>query len=226
MPRGSICHFAAGRYNTSRRSSLTLVTRTMPSDRADQAAPWSRSSTTGSRRAWTHGRVILKRRRARMRPCCRSRDWIRVRAPCGARLRRKHASIVREHGLHTVCEEARCPNIGECWQKRHATMMIMGGICTRACAFCNVATGLPRAARCGRAATRRRCRGRARPRPRRHHVGRPRRSRRRRSGSLRGRDRGASAPRRRQRRIEVLIPDFLRKDGRARDRHRGARRTC
>ncbi len=51
---------------------------------------------------------------------------------------------MRAHGLHTVCEEAACPNIGECWQQRHATMMIMGDICTRACAFCNVATGLPR----------------------------------------------------------------------------------
>jgi lipoic acid synthetase len=69
--------------------------------------------------------------------------WIRVRAPSsdGFLSTRK---IVREHGLATVCEEAGCPNIGECWQKKHATMMIMGEICTRACAFCNVATGLPR----------------------------------------------------------------------------------
>src|SRR5262249_10707418 len=52
---------------------------------------------------------------------------------------------VRTHGLRTVCEEAGCPNIGECWQQRHATMMIMGHICTRACAFCNVTTGLPEA---------------------------------------------------------------------------------
>ena len=52
-------------------------------------------------------------------------------------------AIVREHGLHTVCEEAGCPNIGECWAKKHATMMIMGDTCTRACAFCNVKTGLP-----------------------------------------------------------------------------------
>src|SRR5262249_18056268 len=52
-------------------------------------------------------------------------------------------AIVREHGLHTVCEEAACPNIGECWTERHATMMIMGDTCTRACAFCNVRTGLP-----------------------------------------------------------------------------------
>src|SRR6202012_2254523 len=51
--------------------------------------------------------------------------------------------LVRQHKLVTVCEEARCPNIGECWEKKHATFMIMGEICTRACAFCNVATGLP-----------------------------------------------------------------------------------
>lgn len=69
-------------------------------------------------------------------------EWIRVRAPAGAGYAQTR-DIVRTHGLHTVCEEARCPNLGECWQQRHATMMIMGGICTRACAFCNVATGLP-----------------------------------------------------------------------------------
>ena len=51
---------------------------------------------------------------------------------------------MRAHGLATVCEEAGCPNIGECWSKRHATMMIMGDTCTRACAFCNVRTGLPK----------------------------------------------------------------------------------
>jgi lipoic acid synthetase len=53
------------------------------------------------------------------------------------------AKIVRDNGLHTVCEEAGCPNIGECWDKKHATFMIMGDTCTRACAFCNVKTGLP-----------------------------------------------------------------------------------
>ena len=57
------------------------------------------------------------------------------------------ARIVRAHGLHTVCEEAGCPNIGECWAKRHATFMIMGDTCTRACAFCNVRTGHAAAAR-------------------------------------------------------------------------------
>jgi len=72
----------------------------------------------------------------------RKPDWIRVKAPVS----REHAetkAIVREHGLHTVCEEAGCPNIGECWANKHATMMIMGDTCTRACAFCNVKTGLP-----------------------------------------------------------------------------------
>jgi lipoic acid synthetase len=69
--------------------------------------------------------------------------WIRVRAPGSDGFFATRA-IVRQHGLATVCEEAGCPNIGECWQKRHATMMIMGDICTRACAFCNVATGRPR----------------------------------------------------------------------------------
>ncbi|HET6389017.1 lipoyl synthase [Hyphomicrobium sp.] len=71
-------------------------------------------------------------------------SWLRVRAP-GSPGYDQTRAIVREHKLHTVCEEAACPNIGDCWQKRHATMMIMGGVCTRACAFCNVATGLPSA---------------------------------------------------------------------------------
>jgi lipoic acid synthetase len=71
-------------------------------------------------------------------------NWLRVRAP-GSPGYDQTRAIVREHKLHTVCEEAACPNIGDCWQKRHATMMIMGGVCTRACAFCNVATGMPSA---------------------------------------------------------------------------------
>ena len=69
-------------------------------------------------------------------------DWIRVKAP-GSKAWSETQKIVREHGLVTVCEEAGCPNIGECWEKRHATFMIMGDTCTRACAFCNVRTGLP-----------------------------------------------------------------------------------
>ena len=68
--------------------------------------------------------------------------WIKVRAP-GAHAFDKTRAILRTHRLNTVCEEAACPNIGECWGKRHATVMIMGDTCTRACAFCNVRTGKP-----------------------------------------------------------------------------------
>jgi lipoyl synthase len=75
-------------------------------------------------------------------PVLRKPDWIRVKAPVSKGYAATHA-IVREHGLHTVCEEAGCPNIGECWEKKHATFMILGDTCTRACAFCNVKTGLP-----------------------------------------------------------------------------------
>lgn len=75
-------------------------------------------------------------------PALRKPDWIRVKAPVSRGYAETHA-IVRANGLHTVCEEAGCPNIGECWDKKHATFMIMGDTCTRACAFCNVKTGLP-----------------------------------------------------------------------------------
>ncbi len=72
----------------------------------------------------------------------RKPDWIRVRAG-GSPVYEQTRKIVKENGLVTVCEEAGCPNIGECWSKKHATMMIMGDTCTRACAFCNVRTGMP-----------------------------------------------------------------------------------
>jgi lipoyl synthase len=75
-------------------------------------------------------------------PAAKKPDWIRVKAPVSQGYLAT-AAIVRAHGLHTVCEEAGCPNIGECWDKKHATFMIMGDTCTRACAFCNVKTGLP-----------------------------------------------------------------------------------
>jgi lipoyl synthase len=75
-------------------------------------------------------------------PVQRKPDWIRVRAP-GSPKWAETNRIVRENKLVTVCEEAGCPNIGECWEKKHATFMIMGDTCTRACAFCNVKTGLP-----------------------------------------------------------------------------------
>ncbi len=77
-------------------------------------------------------------------PILRKPDWLRVRAP-GSPGYLETLGVVKGHGLTTVCEEAACPNIGECWSSKHATMMIMGGICTRACAFCNIATGLPNA---------------------------------------------------------------------------------
>jgi lipoic acid synthetase len=75
-------------------------------------------------------------------PALKKPDWIRVKAPV-SRGYDDTRRIMRENNLHTVCEEAGCPNIGECWEKKHATFMIMGDTCTRACAFCNVKTGLP-----------------------------------------------------------------------------------
>lgn len=72
----------------------------------------------------------------------RKPEWLRVKAP-GSKQYAETRAIVHEHNLVTVCEEAACPNIGECWSERHATFMILGGVCTRACAFCNVATGQP-----------------------------------------------------------------------------------
>jgi lipoic acid synthetase len=75
-------------------------------------------------------------------PVLRKPDWIRVKAP-GSPVYLETKAVVRDHNLVTVCEEAGCPNIGECWSKRHATFMIMGDTCTRACSFCNVRTGIP-----------------------------------------------------------------------------------
>jgi lipoyl synthase len=74
----------------------------------------------------------------------RKPDWIRVKAPT-SRAYGETRDLMRSLGLNTVCEEAACPNIGECWTKKHATVMILGDTCTRACAFCNVKTGMPRA---------------------------------------------------------------------------------
>lgn len=74
----------------------------------------------------------------------RKPDWLRVKAPVSQGYLSTR-DLMRELGLNTVCEEAACPNIGECWTKKHATVMILGDVCTRACAFCNVKTGMPRA---------------------------------------------------------------------------------
>tara|TARA_Y100000052_G_scaffold27608_1_gene37670 strand:- start:19450 stop:20472 length:1023 start_codon:yes stop_codon:yes gene_type:complete len=77
-------------------------------------------------------------------PVLRKPDWIRVKAPVSKGYAETR-EIVKSNALITVCEEASCPNIGECWEQKHATMMIMGDTCTRACSFCNVKTGLPAA---------------------------------------------------------------------------------
>ena len=76
------------------------------------------------------------------RPQPRRPEWLRVRAPV-SKVYNETRKLMRSHNLVTVCEEAACPNIGECWSQKHATMMILGSVCTRACAFCNVATGRP-----------------------------------------------------------------------------------
>jgi len=76
-------------------------------------------------------------------PPQRKPDWIRVKAPTSKGYGETR-QLMRDLGLNTVCEEAACPNIGECWTKKHATVMILGDVCTRACAFCNVKTGMPR----------------------------------------------------------------------------------
>lgn len=75
-------------------------------------------------------------------PVLRKPEWIRVKAPAGG-VFSETRKVVRENNLVTVCEEAGCPNIGECWAQKHATFMIMGDTCTRACSFCNVKTGMP-----------------------------------------------------------------------------------
>ena len=76
------------------------------------------------------------------RPMGKKPEWIKVKAPQGKAYSETH-SIVKNLKLSTVCEEAGCPNVGECWDKKHATFMIMGEVCTRACSFCNIATGKP-----------------------------------------------------------------------------------
>jgi lipoyl synthase len=77
-------------------------------------------------------------------PRTRKPDWLRVKAPTSPEYAETR-KLIRRFGLNTVCEEAACPNIGECWKQKHATVMILGDTCTRACAFCNVKTGLPKA---------------------------------------------------------------------------------
>ena len=147
-------------------------------------------------------------------PIQRKPAWIRVKAPTHP-IYHETRALMRANGLVTVCEEAACPNIGECWSQRHATMMIMGDTCTRACAFCNVATGQPGAARRRRTRPRRRCRGEARPAPMSSsprsiaticRMAAPRHF----AATIRAIRAAAPATT-----IEVLTPDFLRKPGAA-----------
>ena len=72
----------------------------------------------------------------------RKPPWLKVKAPGGPSYRRLEA-LMRNQGLHTVCEEANCPNVGECWERGTATFMILGDVCTRRCGFCNVKSGVP-----------------------------------------------------------------------------------
>ena len=114
-------------------------------------------------------------------------EWLKVRAP-GSPSYLRLQSLMRDLKLNTVCEEAHCPNIGECWNHGTATFMILGDVCTRACAYCAVSHGRPAPADAGRAGPRRaRDRG-ARPELRRDHVGRSGRSEGRRRVDLRGHD--------------------------------------
>jgi lipoic acid synthetase len=89
-----------------------------------------------------HPRRHPEKARNPLNPVLRKPDWIRVKAPTSEAYGETRR-LMREKGLNTVCEEAACPNIGECWSRKHATVMILGNICTRACAFCNVTTGKP-----------------------------------------------------------------------------------
>ena len=158
-----------------------------------------------SRRDMSEGRLHVTRSRARPGGASvadadvvpfrtRKPPWLKVKAPGGARYRHLE-SLMREQGLHTVCEEANCPNIGECWERGTATFMILGDVCTRRCGFCNVKSGRAGRPRSRRALPRRLCRREDGPAPLRRDIGRPRRSPRRGRRDLRRHDQGDSAPR-------------------------------
>jgi lipoyl synthase len=100
--------------------------------------PWARYQTSMNKPE------LLNLGEAPPLPRARKPDWLRVKAPTSAAFAETR-KLMRRLNLNTVCEEAACPNIGECWQQKHATVMILGDVCTRACAFCNVKTGMPKA---------------------------------------------------------------------------------
>ena len=146
----------------------------------------------------TTPRAAPSRKGASARPGGAAQAGLDPRQGAGvARATQETREIVKSHKLVTVCEEAGCPNIGECWDKKHATFMIMGEICTRACAFCNVATGMPSALDRDEPENVAKAVQADGPVPCRHHLGRPRRSRRwRRAAFRRGDPRHPRAPRR------------------------------
>src|SRR3546814_6734747 len=106
--------------------------------------PVSRAKRGGKRRSKRLSRIHMATNLIPPAPRQRKPDWIRVKAPIGAAFDQTR-SLMRRLKLATVSEEAACPNIGECWPKKHATVMILGDVCPRACAFCNVKPGMPRA---------------------------------------------------------------------------------
>ena len=193
-------------------------------------------SDHGPRAPDVHAAGRRRRGRARTRRTCRSRsaaalagepaadgsialrrhpDWIRARMPSGENYH-DLKGLLRGLDLNTVCEEAHCPNIGECWDQRTATIMILGDTCTRACGFCAVKTGRPDLVRRRRAAPRRRGGRPARPRARRRDQRRPRRPARRRVAASSPRRSGRCATTSPGMGIEVLIPDFDGSDDRLR----------
>ena len=111
----------------------------MSSDMTDIESPDARRAAKAEAAARRHP----EKQKRPDSPIQRKPAWIRVKAPTSAAYHETR-KLMRDLSLHTVCEEAACPNIGECWSKKHATVMIMGDTCTRACAFCNVATGMPK----------------------------------------------------------------------------------
>ena len=142
-----------------------------------------------------------------LRPRAPKPEWLKVRAP-GSPSYVRLKGLMREQGLHTVCEEAHCPNIGECWHHGTATFMILGDVCTRACGFCAVQHGKPAGLDRERTGPGRRARSHDGPALRGHHVGRPGRPRGRRRRPSSPRPSGSSASASPSCRIEVLIPDF------------------
>ncbi len=129
---------------TSTPPTSTPPTSTPPTSTPPTSTPPTSTPLMSTRVLIDH-RVALRHPEKAGRPdnpIQRKPDWIRVRAP-NHPIYHETRALMRANGLVTVCEEAACPNIGECWSQRHATMMIMGDTCTRACSFCNVRTGQP-----------------------------------------------------------------------------------